>query len=140
ADPTPNHFSFNSPVGACETCRGFGRTMGIDMDLVIPDGRLTLSMGAVRPWQTDAYRECQAELMAFARKRGIPVDVPWNELGDAQRHWVIEGEGGFDDGVWYGIRRFFDWLETRSYKMHIRVLLSRYRSYEPCKACHGARL
>jgi excinuclease ABC subunit A len=140
AEPTPNHFSFNSPIGACETCRGFGRTMGIDLDLVIPDGRMTLGEGAVKPWQTDAYYECQAELGTFARKRRIPLDVPWDELTDEQRAWVIDGEGDFDDGVWYGIRRFFDWLETRSYKMHIRVLLSRYRSYEPCNACQGARL
>jgi len=139
-EPTPNHFSFNSPIGACEACRGFGRTMGIDLDLVIPDGRVTLGDGVVKPWQTDAYYECQAELKTFARKRGIPLDVPWDELTDAQRAWVIEGEGDFDDGLWYGIRRFFDWLETKSYKMHIRVLLSRYRSYEPCKACGGARL
>jgi excinuclease ABC subunit A len=140
AEPTPNHFSFNSPIGACEVCRGFGRTMGIDMDLAIPDARLTLAEGAVKPWQTDAYRECQAELRDFARIRGIPVDVAWQDLTDEQRAWVIEGEGDFDDGVWYGIRRFFDWLETKSYKMHIRVLLSRYRSYERCEACGGARL
>ncbi len=140
SEPTPNHFSFNSPIGACEACRGFGRTMGIDLNLVIPDGRVSLGDGAVKPWQTDAYYECQAELKTFARKRGIPLDVPWDELTDEQREWVIEGEGDFDEGVWYGVRRFFDWLETRSYKMHIRVLLSRYRSYEPCKACHGARL
>jgi excinuclease ABC subunit A len=140
SEPTPNHFSFNSPIGACETCRGFGRTMGIDPDLVIPDGRVTLGDGAVKPWQTDAYYECQAELKTFARKQGIPLDVPWDDLTDEQQAWVIEGEGDFDDGLWYGIRRFFDWLETKSYKMHIRVLLSRYRSYEPCKACHGARL
>ncbi|WP_175628260.1 excinuclease ABC subunit UvrA [Thioalkalivibrio denitrificans] len=140
SEPTSNHFSFNSPIGACEACRGFGRTMGIDLDLVIPDGRMSLGDGAVKPWQTDAYYECQAELKVFARKRGIPLDVPWDDLSDEQQAWVIEGEGDFDDGVWYGIRRFFDWLETKSYKMHIRVLLSRYRSYEPCKVCQGARL
>jgi len=140
SETTPNHFSFNSPIGACEACRGFGRTMGIDLDLVIPDGRVSLGEGAVKPWQTDAYYECQAELKTFARKRGVPLDLPWDELSDDQKAWVIEGEGDFDDGLWYGIRRFFDWLETKSYKMHIRVLLSRYRSYEPCKACQGARL
>jgi len=139
-EPVPSMFSFNSPLGACETCRGFGRTMGIDYGLVIPDEGKTLADGAIRPWQTQSYRECQDDLMKFARKRGIPVDVPWRELTDAQRDWVIEGEGPWTKKVWYGARRFFDWLETKSYKMHIRVLLSKYRAYNSCSACGGARL
>jgi excinuclease ABC subunit A len=139
-DPVPNLFSFNSPIGACETCRGFGRTMGIDYDLVIPDDTKTLAGGAVRPWQTESYAECQDDLTAFARKRGIPMDIPWRELTAEQRRWVTAGEGRWEDGKWYGVRRFFDWLETKSYKMHVRVLLSRYRSYLPCRACSGARL
>jgi excinuclease ABC subunit A len=139
-EPTPNHFSFNSPIGACETCRGFGRTLGIDYDLVIPDGARTLADGAVKPWQTESYLECQGDLMRFARKRGIPVDVPWKDLTRKQQRWVLDGEGDWDDGVWYGAKRFFEWLETRSYKMHIRVLLSRYRAYNECTACAGARL
>jgi excinuclease ABC subunit A len=139
-DTTPNHFSFNSPIGACETCRGFGRTQGIDYGLVVPDENRSIADGAVKPWQSDAYRECQADLMRFARRRGIPADVPWKKLSAAQRRWVIDGEGDWDDGVWYGARRFFAWLETRAYKMHIRVLLSRYRSYDECPACAGARL
>ena len=139
-EPTPNHFSFNSPIGACATCRGFGRTLGIDYALVIPDSTRTLAEGAVKPWQSESYLECQGDLMRFARQRGIPVDVPWVKLTPAQRRWVLEGEGDWDDGVWYGVRRFFDWLETRAYKMHIRVLLSRYRSYNECPACAGARL
>ncbi len=139
-EPTPNHFSFNSPIGACETCRGFGRTLGIDYDLVIPDGARTLAAGAVKPWQSESYLECQGDLMRFARKRGIPVDVPWEKLTRAQQRWVLDGEGDWDDGVWYGARRFFDWLETKSYKMHIRVLLSRYRAYNVCRTCAGARL
>lgn len=139
-DPLPSHFSFNSPVGACETCRGFGRTMGIDYALVVPDPSKSLGEGAVKPWQTDSYYECQADLVRFARRRGIPLDVPWRALEEAQRQWVLEGEGDWDDGVWYGVRRFFDWLETKSYRMHIRVLLSKYRSYDTCPACHGARL
>ncbi len=139
-EPTPNHFSFNSPIGACATCRGFGRTLGIDYDLVVPDGARTLADGAVKPWQTESYLECQGDLMRFARKRGIPVDVPWKDLTRKQRHWVLDGEGDWDAGVWYGVRRFFEWLETRSYKMHIRVLLSRYRAYNECTACAGARL
>ena len=139
-EPTPNHFSFNSPIGACETCRGFGRTLGIDYDLVIPDGARTLADGAVKPWQTESYLECQGDLMRFARKRGIPVDVPWKDLTRKQQRWVLDGEGDWDDGVWYGAQRFFEWLETRSYKMHIRVLLSRYRAYNECTSCAGARL
>jgi excinuclease ABC subunit A len=139
-DPTPNLFSFNSPVGACETCRGFGRTLGIDDDLVVPDASKTLAEGAVKPWQTESYVECQGDLMRFARSRRVPTDVPWRELSEEQRRWVLDGEGEWDEGVWYGVRRFFAWLETKSYRMHIRVLLSRYRAYNPCPACRGARL
>ncbi|MCX7590632.1 MAG: excinuclease ABC subunit UvrA [Kiritimatiellae bacterium] len=138
--PTPNDFSFNSPLGACETCRGFGRVIGIDYTLVIPDPTKSLEEGAVKPWQTDSYRECQEDLLRFARKRGIPTKVPWYELSEEQRHWVLEGEGSWEEGVWYGVRRFFEWLETKSYRMHIRVLLSRYRAYRPCPACGGSRL
>ncbi len=139
-DPVPNLFSFNSPMGACDTCRGFGRTIGIDYDLVIPDKKKTIREGPVKPWQSKSYRICRKELMDFARKRKIPLDVPWNELSDEIRQWVIEGEGEFDEGVWYGIRRFFNWLETKSYKMHIRVFLSKYRTYRRCADCGGARL
>ena len=133
-------FSFNSPLGACATCRGFGRTIGIDYRLVIPDPTRTLGGGAIKPLQTGAWRECQQDLERYAHRRGVALDVPWSELSAADRNWVIEGEGGFDDGVWYGTRRFFEYLESKSYKMHIRVLLSKYRSYETCASCHGARL
>lgn len=139
-DPTPNLFSFNSPIGACETCRGFGRIIGIDYGLVVPDESLTLKGGAIKPWQSKSYAECQRDLLSFARKRGIRTDVPWAELSDAEREWVIDGEGEWDEGHWYGTSRFFDWLEGRSYRMHVRVLLSRYRSYTTCPACLGARL
>ncbi|MDX1433052.1 MAG: excinuclease ABC subunit UvrA, partial [Gammaproteobacteria bacterium] len=139
-EPIPNTFSFNSPVGACDTCRGFGRTMGIDWDLVVPDPRKTLAEGAVRPWQSDSYRECQDDLVRFAKRRGVPLDVPWSKLAKRHRRWVLEGEGSWEDRKWYGARRFFDWLETKSYRMHIRVLLSKYRSYATCHACNGARL
>jgi excinuclease ABC subunit A len=139
-DPVPNLFSFNSPMGACETCRGFGRTIGIDYGLVVPDESKSLAEGAVRPWQTESYRECQDELIDFARKRGIPTDIPWRDMTEAQRHWVLEGEGSWEDKKWYGARRFFEWLETKSYKMHIRVLLSKYRAYHLCGDCKGARL
>ena len=139
-DPSPSTFSFNSPIGACDTCRGFGRSIGVDYGLVIPDTALSLRQGAIKPWQTESYKECQADLLKFARKRGIPLERSWRDLTDAERSWVIEGEGEWTKNVWYGVRRFFAWLETKAYKMHIRVLLSRYRSYTECSACHGARL
>ena len=139
-EPTPSAFSFNSPVGACEACRGFGRIIGVDYGLVIPDEGKTLREGAIRPWQTESFSECQDDMERLARKRGIPLDVPWRELSDAQRRWVIEGEGDWKKDVWYGVRRFFAWLETKAYKMHIRVLLSKYRAYTPCTNCDGARL
>ena len=139
-DPSPNLFSFNSPLGACEICRGFGRTIGIDWGLVIPDDTKSLAAGAVRPWQTVSFKEVQEELISFAKKRGVPINMPWGDLSADQRSWVIEGEGDWDDGVWFGAKRFFGWLESKSYRMHIRVLLSKYRAYTPCPACGGARL
>jgi excinuclease ABC subunit A len=139
-EAVPSLFSFNSPVGACETCRGFGRIIGIDYGLVVPDETKTLSGGAVKPWQTKSYKECQDDLVKFAKKRDIPLDTPWYMLSDEQRRWVIEGEGRWEKKVWYGAKRFFEWLETKAYKMHVRVLLSRYRAYTPCTACGGSRL
>ena len=138
--PTPGAFSFNSPTGACAHCRGFGRTIGVDYGLVIPDTAKTLREGAVKPWQTPSFRECQQDLERLARKRGMPLDVPWRDLTDAQREWVIEGEGEWARNTWYGVKRYFAWLETKAYKMHIRVLLSKYRAYTPCTHCDGARL
>jgi excinuclease ABC subunit A len=139
-EPVPSTFSFNSPLGACETCRGFGRSIGIDYGLVIPDESLTLRAGAIKPLQSASYQECQEDLVRYARKRGIPLDTPWRDLEEAQRRWVIDGEGEWNRKVWYGVKRFFAWLESKAYKMHIRVLLSRYRSYTECGACGGARL
>src|ERR1700733_1419791 len=139
-EPTPSAFSFNSPLGACDTCRGFGRTIGIDYGLVIPDETRSLRGGAIKPWQTKSYTECQQDLERFAKLRGIPLETPWRELSAEARRWVIEGEGAWSRKVWYGVKRFFAWLETRAYKMHVRVLLSRYRAYTPCAACDGARL
>ena len=139
-DPVPSMFSFNSPLGACETCRGFGRTMGIDYGLVVSDESKTLGEGAIRPWLSKSYRQCQKDLVRWARRRGVALDRPWRDLDDATREWVLEGEAEFDEEGWYGVRRFFDWLETKSYRMHIRVLLSRYRSYRECPDCRGARL
>ncbi len=94
----------------------------------------------MRPWQTESYKECQEDLEKHAKKRGINLDRPWRELTQAERQWVIDGEGPWEKGYWYGIKRYFEWLESRAYKMHVRVLLSRYRAYTPCDVCGGARL
>ncbi|SEP12436.1 excinuclease ABC subunit UvrA [Aquisalimonas asiatica] len=138
--PSSSLFSFNSPVGACETCRGFGRVMGIDYSLVIPDENKTLAEGCIRPFQSGRSAECQTDLMRYARRAGIATDIPWKDLPQDHRDWVIEGEGGWNQRCWYGVRRYFDWVERKSYKMHMRVLLSRYRSYDRCPECDGARL
>jgi len=142
-DPLPSLFSFNSPIGACEECRGFGRVIGVDYGLVVPDEGKTLRTGAVKPWQTKSFNECQRDLEKFAARDGIALDVPWRELSAADRAWVIDGEPGWTgkwQRQWYGIRHFFGWLESKAYKMHIRVLLSKYRAYAECGACGGARL
>jgi excinuclease ABC subunit A len=146
AEATPAAFSFNSPIGACETCRGFGRVIGVDFGLVVPDESKALRQGAVRPWQSPSFKECQDDLEKYAKKRKIPLDTPFRDLTQAQRQWVLEGEPEWESwrkswpGTWYGVRRFFKWLETKAYKMHIRVLLSKYRAYTECTACHGTRL
>ncbi|MEZ5657718.1 MAG: excinuclease ABC subunit UvrA [Burkholderiaceae bacterium] len=142
-DPLPSLFSFNSPIGACETCRGFGRVIGVDLGLVIPDESLSLREGAVKPWQSKSFLECQRDLTRCGKAAGIALDTPWQELPESERRWVIDGEPGFSgkwQTQWYGIDRFFKWLESKAYKMHIRVLLSRYRAYRPCPTCDGARL
>jgi len=143
-DPVPSMFSFNSPVGACETCRGFGRVIGVDYGLVMPNDKLTLRAGAVKTFQTPAWAECQDDLMRHAEAAGIPRDTPWYKLTAEQKQWVIQGAPNYREGnwnkQWYGVKRFFEYLESKSYKMHIRVLLSKYRSYTPCEACGGARL
>ncbi|WP_159991634.1 excinuclease ABC subunit UvrA [Pelistega ratti] len=146
SEALPSTFSFNSPLGACEACRGFGRTMGIDYGLVVPDENKTLAEGAIKPWQTPTYAECQDELMKYAKKAGIRTNIPWKNLTEAEKHWIIQGDEDFVDSKqgwktqWYGVARFFDYLESKSYKMHIRVMLSKYRSYQPCETCHGSRL
>ncbi len=139
-DATPSLFSFNSPIGACESCRGFGRIIDVDFGLVIPDHKKTLRQGAVKPFQTPSFRECQVDLEKFAKKQKIRLDIPWYELSAAEQSWVLEGEGSSADGLWYGVRGFFRWLESKAYKMHIRVLLSKYRAYTECHTCHGSRL
>ena len=146
SEPTPAMFSFNSPLGACESCRGFGRVIGVDFGLVVPDETKTLKGGAVRTWQTASFKECQDDLEKYCKKRRIPMDVPWNQLDEKHKAWVLEGEPEWVSwrkswpGVWYGVRRFFKWLESKAYKMHIRVLLSKYRAYTECLACLGTRL
>jgi excinuclease ABC subunit A len=134
-EPTSNLFSFNSPLGACENCRGFGRVIDLDLDLVIPDPRKTIADGAVKPWSTKATEWERGKLLTFCRRKKIPVDLPFEELTDRQRRLIIDGEGKF-----FGIRRWFRWLEGRTYRMHVRVFLSRYRSYRICPLCQGARL
>jgi excinuclease ABC subunit A len=142
-EPTPSMFSFNSPVGACDTCRGFGRVIGVDYGLVIPNEKLTLRNGAIKVFQTPAWKECQDDLMRHAEAAGIPRDTPWAKLTPEQQAWVKNGSpqwNGKWNQHWYGVGRFFEYLESKAYKMHIRVLLSKYRSYTECPVCRGARL
>ncbi len=143
ADPQPALFSFNSAFGACEACRGFGRVIGVDLGLVIPDERKTLRNGAIKPMQTPAWKDCQDDLLKYAGEAGIPRDTAWKDLSAAHRDWVINGTPNWNGNwnkQWYGVKRFFDYLESKAYKMHIRVLLSKYRSYTECPSCRGARL
>ena len=142
-EPLPSMFSFNSAVGACETCRGFGRVIGVDLGLVIPNDKLTLRAGAIKTIQTPAWKEAQDDLMRHAEAAGIPRDTPWFKLTPEQQKWVIEGSPNWNgkwNQQWYGVHRFFAYLESKAYKMHIRVLLSKYRSYTECGDCGGARL
>ncbi|MFL5433074.1 MAG: excinuclease ABC subunit UvrA [Myxococcales bacterium] len=143
SDPASALFSFNNPIGACETCKGFGRTMEIDPDLVVPDPRLSVAQGCVKPFQTPFYGDCQRDLLAFLKRQKLSADVPWGRLTATARRLIWEGEPGGREHWrtrWYGIGGFFEWLESKSYRMHVRVLLSRYRRYSPCPACRGARL
>ena len=134
-EPTPGLFSFNHPLGACERCRGFGRTLEIDLGKVIPDARLSLEQGAVKPWTTESFRDAQRDLLKMCRRRGVRTRVSWADLNEKERQAVIEESDEF-----YGVRGFFRWLEGKTYKMHIRVLLSRYRGAVLCPQCRGARL
>jgi len=138
--PRPGLFSYNSPFGACDTCRGFGRIIAVDWDRVIPDPARTLAAGAIKPWSGASTTWERRVLHKFCAKRKIPLDVPWEKLSAEQRALVIDGEGSWHGGKYPGVRAWFAWLETRVYKMHVRVLLSRYREYSPCRACGGSRL
>ena len=143
--PSPGLFSFNNPLGACPDCRGFGRTLGIDLDRALPDHSLSIRDGVVKAFQGERGAECQADLERCARTRGIDLDAAFGDLTKADREWVLYGERGdpednWQAGLWYGVQGFFDWMETKAYKMHVRVFLSRYRSYTTCKKCRGTRL
>jgi excinuclease ABC subunit A len=133
--PLPSLFSFNSPLGACDACRGFGRIIGIDLDLIIPDRSRSLADGAIKPFgrMADGRMEFQ-DLAQFCRRQKIPLDKPFQDLAPAQQQAIIAGTSSY-----YGIEGYFRWLENRTYKMHVRVLLSRYRSYDVCPRCSGTR-
>ncbi len=133
-DPDPRMFSFNNPVGACPKCQGFGRSMGIDMDLVVPDPNKTIRQGAIQPWNYPKWRVNLKDLLSISREAGIPVDVPFKQLTPKQLDVILNGFGGFD-----GIHKFFKYIERKSYKIHYRVFLSRYRGYTTCDQCIGAR-
>jgi excinuclease ABC subunit A len=134
-EPEPRLFSFNNPYGACARCQGFGNTIDFDLDLVIPDKTKALGEGAIDPWNKPKYRPLFAEMKRFAKQNEIPLDVPWAELEPEQQELILRGEGDF-----LGVRGFFEYLERKKYKLHIRVFLSRYRGYSTCPECHGNRL
>ena len=134
-EPQPRLFSFNNPYGACSTCHGFGNLIEIDLDLVIPSKEKSLAEGAVEPWSKPHYRRLQEDLRRFARRRAIPWEQPWSAFDEPQRRLVLEGDEDFP-----GILGFFRGLEGKKYKVQVRVFLSRYRGYQECPACHGARL
>src|SRR5262245_12443189 len=137
-DPQPRLFSFNNPFGACPTCHGFGNIIELDMDLVVPDATKSIQQGAIEPWSKPHYRAQLADLKRAARKARVRLDVPWSELTDEEKKFVVDGSE--DDSDYGGIRGFFRWLERKKYKVHVRVFLSRYRGYLTCPDCGGARL
>src|SRR5450755_2925416 len=134
-EPEPRLFSFNNPYGACPRCQGFGNTIDFDLGLVIPDPLKTLGDGAIEPWTKAKYRPLFTDLKRYTKQVGIPLDVPWADLDDEQRELVLNGDGKF-----LGVRGFFNHLERKKYKLHVRVFLSRYRGYSVCSACNGTRL
>ena len=134
-EPEPRLFSFNNPYGACPRCQGFGNTIDFDLDLVIPDKMKTLGECAIEPWTKPKYRPLFTDLKRFAKQAGIPLDVPWADLEDEHKDLVLKGEGKF-----LGVRGFFNHLERKKYKLHVRVFLSRYRGYSLCPDCNGSRL
>jgi len=144
--PSPGLFSFNNPLGACPTCRGFGRVIGLDLERAIPDKTLSIKEGVVKPFQTENGQECQRDLLAGCKRAGINPETPFCDLSEKEQAFVLYGEAPetaaedlWTTGRWYGVRGFFTWLESKAYKMHVRVLLSRYRSYTTCPDCKGGR-
>ena len=145
--PTPGLFSFNNPLGACPECRGFGRTIAIDLNRAIPDRSLSIAQGAVRVFRGEEMGESQKDLLRACAREEIDVHLPFEELPKADQEFVINGEkrsgeytdDDYENDRWYGVRGFFKWLESKTYKMHVRVLLSRYRAYTTCPSCHGGR-
>jgi excinuclease ABC subunit A len=133
--PEPQLFSFNNPFGACPNCQGFGNTIGVDLNLVIPNRELSLAEGAIEPFSKPQYDWWQDELKRFAKSEGIPLNKPFAELTREQQKAVIEGRNGFA-----GVRGMFDWLESKKYKLHVRVFLAKYRGYTKCPECEGGRL
>jgi excinuclease ABC subunit A len=134
-EPVPHLFSFNSPLGACTNCQGYGRIIGIDMEKVIPNRDLRLDEMPIAPWNTAGYEDCYEDLEKASKKYGLRLDVPIKDLTPKESDLLYKGRA-----KWYGIKGFFDWLETKKYKIHVRVKLAKYRSYEPCPQCHGSRL
>jgi excinuclease ABC subunit A len=134
--PQPRLFSFNNPFGACPICHGFGNIIELDMDLVVPDASKSIQQNAIEPWSKPHYRAQLADLKRAARQRGLRLDVPWAQLSEDEKRFVIEGDGASYEGV----KGFFRWLERKKYKVHVRVFLSRYRGYLTCPECTGARL
>jgi excinuclease ABC subunit A len=134
-EPEPRLFSFNNPYGACPRCQGFGNTIDFDLDLVIPNKSLTLAEGAIEPWTKPKYRPLATEMRRYARAAGVPLDVPWRDLTPEQQNFIISGHGKF-----WGVRGFFEHLERKKYKLHVRVFISRYRGYSVCSDCGGLRL
>jgi excinuclease ABC subunit A len=143
---SPALFSFNSPLGACPQCRGFGRIIEIDYRLAIPDQTLSIDEGAIKCWEGEVYSASKDDLRSIAKKKKIPTNVPFGSLTPEQRAFVIDGEPGYGENglewpkAWYGVKGFFSWLEKNTYKMHVRVFLSRYRAYNLCPSCAGTRL
>jgi excinuclease ABC subunit A len=133
--PEPRLFSFNNPFGACPTCQGFGNTIGLDLELVIPNPGLSLTDGAIEPWTKPQHEWAMEELRQFCKSEKISLTVPFNQLSRAEQRAIIEGKGD-----WAGVRGFFEWLETKKYKLHVRVFLSKYRGYTLCPDCGGGRL
>ena len=134
-EPEPRLFSFNNPFGACPRCQGFGNTIDFDLDLIIPDKSKTLEEGAIDPWNRPKYRPYFTELKKAAKQHGIPMDIAWYDLTPDQQSFVLDGRGAF-----LGVHGFFAHLERKKYKLHVRVMLSKYRGYALCPECKGQRL